>query len=122
MMRQHFFATLSLVNNGESIDRHLFSFHAFEGCLGRHADLKILIVLCASHSGAQKKAVNKMRNFICLGRSTTALVSRQSESGDLPITAIAPIPSSEDAFFVSHGPTCTIHKVEVLRVQVGLLL
>lgn len=63
-----------------------------------------------------------MRNLICLGRTTTALVSRQSESEDLPITAIAPIPTSEDAFFVSHGPTCTIQKVEVLRVQVYILL
>lgn len=57
-----------------------------------------------------------MRNLICLGRTRTVLVSRQS--GDLPVTAIAPIPLSENAFFVAHGPTSTNPKIEILRVEV----
>jgi hypothetical protein len=57
-----------------------------------------------------------MRNLICLGRTRTVLVSRQSE--DLPVTAIAPIPSSENAFFVAHGPISTNHKIEILKVEV----
>jgi hypothetical protein len=59
-----------------------------------------------------------MRNLICLGRTRTALVSEQPEPEHLTVTGIAPIPSSEDAFFVSHGPIATNHKIEILRVQV----
>jgi hypothetical protein len=63
-----------------------------------------------------------MRNLTCLGRTRTALVSVQTGTEDLPVTAIAPIPSSEDAFFVAHGPICTNHKIEILRVQVRIAL
>jgi hypothetical protein len=61
-----------------------------------------------------------MRNLICLGRKRTFLVSKQS--GDLPVTAIAPIPSSENAFFVLYGPNATSHRIEVFRIEVPSLL
>jgi hypothetical protein len=64
----------------------------------------------------KEKELVKMRNLVCLGRTRQIIISRQSE--DLPVSAIAPIPSSEDAFFVAHGPIATNSKIEVLRVEV----
>jgi hypothetical protein len=75
-----------------------------------------------SHRTKKTASRELMRNLICLGRTRTALVSGQSESEDLPVTGIAPIPSSEDAFFVAHGPICTNQRIEILRVQVQIPL
>jgi hypothetical protein len=68
----------------------------------------------------KEKELVKMRNLICLGRTRENIISPQSE--DLPVSAIAPIPSSEDAFFVAHGPIATNSKIEVLRVEVFTVL
>ena len=60
-----------------------------------------------------------MRNLICLGRTRTQIVSDDSAEA-LPVTAIAPLPSSETALFVAQGPTSTNSEIHISQVEVPL--
>lgn len=58
-----------------------------------------------------------MRNLICLGRKRTYIRSQ-----DLPVTGVAPIPSSENAFFVANGPSAINCNIEFARIEAHSLV
>jgi hypothetical protein len=69
--------------------------------------------------GKEEEKYLKMRNLICLGRTTSQILTDNS-TDSLPITAITPLPSSENAFFVAQGPSSTNSEIQISQVEVTL--
>jgi hypothetical protein len=67
--------------------------------------------------GKEEEKYLKMRNLICLGRTTSQILTDNS-TDSLPITAITPLPSSENAFFVAQGPSSTNSEIQISQVEV----
>jgi hypothetical protein len=58
-----------------------------------------------------------MRNLISLGRTRLHIQDKNIES---PVTAIAPLPSSNTDFFIACGPTLANSEIRVFRATVPL--
>lgn len=59
-----------------------------------------------------------MRNLITLGRSRISLDVDSQILTAANITAIAPVASSENEFYVTKGPSNKVSEIEVLHCQV----
>ena len=59
-----------------------------------------------------------MRNLVWLGRTRTKVdPGGEADADPLRVTAIAPLPASENAFFVATGPTAHNREMAVFRVE-----
>jgi elongator complex protein 1 len=75
---------------------------------------------CDSPSGARTdNAHDTMRNLVCLGRTRTRIKSDEGNGdADSTVAAIAPLPSSDNAFYVAKGPSRQTHEVAIFHVEV----
>jgi len=53
-----------------------------------------------------------MRNLVCLGRT------RAEHSGEKPLSAIAPDPSSASSYFIAFGPSSQDSTIQVASVEI----
>jgi hypothetical protein len=60
-----------------------------------------------------------MRNLVCLARSRMRITGEE-EHGEArsSVSAIAPIPSSDNSFYVAKGPSPQIREIEIFHVGV----
>ena len=73
-----------------------------------------------SKTGDKQRRLLEMRNLICLGRTRTQ-INTDGSSDALPVTAITPLPSSENVVFVAQGPTAANSEIQISQVEVHSL-